>query len=38
MKSNVNLDWSGSDVSVQDQVGKRFKLKQESEEIKKKYT
>ena len=38
MHSKVKFDWQGSDLSVQDQVGKRFKLKQENEAIKKMYT
>lgn len=38
MKSKLKFDWQDSDVSVQDQVGSRFKLKQENELIRKKYT
>jgi hypothetical protein len=38
MKSHVKFDWQNSDLSVQDQVGSRFKIKQENEMIKKKYT
>jgi hypothetical protein len=38
MKSKLEFDWQGSDTSVQDQVGSRFKLKKENELIRKKYT
>lgn len=38
MKSKLKFDWQGEDTSVQEQVGKRYKLKQEKELIRKKYT
>jgi hypothetical protein len=38
MKSRVEFDWQNNDVSVQDQVGTKFKLNQEHEQIRKKYT
>lgn len=37
MKSRVEFDWQNNDTSVQDQVGFRYKLNREHEEIRKKY-
>lgn len=38
MRSHLKLEWPTSDFSIQDQVGSRFKLKKENEQIRKKYT
>lgn len=37
MKSHLNFDWQNDDPSVQDQMGKRFKLAQEQQQLRRKY-
>ncbi len=38
MKSHLKFDWQNDDPSIQDQIGKKYKLDQEKKQIKKKYT
>lgn len=38
MKSHLEFDWQNNDPSIQDQIGKRYKLNQEKEQTTKKYT